>query len=128
MGTGSWCPRPPGRCRSSRPSNWWRHLLACSAEKRTNQNSVIATISQLHGPAPLRGFFTSRAALPRASSVSWPISKQDCSHEPTSAKQDWLREQSDWPSEIANGKDHGQGDTASYDDNTGDDVGSGHRA
>jgi hypothetical protein len=52
--------KPPasGTKGAPRPPNWRRHLLACSAEKRTSQNSVIAaTLSQLRGPALLRGSF-----------------------------------------------------------------------
>ena len=44
---------------------------------------------------------------PPTAGVSWPISKQDFSHEPTSAKRDWAPKQSEWPTEMANGKKHG---------------------
>src|SRR5262245_51647002 len=74
--------------------------------------------------SPPRGFFhLVRLRL----SVFWPISKQYCSHEPTGAEHDWAREQSDWPPEMANGKNHGQRDTGSHED-TLDDLGSGHRS
>ena len=53
------CARSSCRCRSSRPPNWWRHLLACSAEKRASQYFVIAaTFSQLD-PAYCGAFFAS---------------------------------------------------------------------